>query len=121
MRQEQHGHARISRFGGRIVLGNNALIVPPGALDNEVDITATVPADTIAEIQLQPHGLRFELPVFLVFDASGCAIGGDDDDVPVAYVDDAGNILEWLEGRRSPSGRTVTAAIHHFSGYILAF
>lgn len=105
--------------GGTLVVGDNLLIIPPGALTDRVVIRGTVVADTVALIQFDPDGLQFRKPVGLVLDASGCDVDGYTPDI--VYVDDQGQVLERIEARYSNAWHTVAAPIEHFSGYAIAW
>lgn len=119
-RTAQSGHAVIGPEGGTLVIGRNRLIIPAGALGERVQLSGYVAADTIELVHLAPHGLRFLRPVRLLLDASGCGLS-DHPEVGVAYVDNAGSILEWIDATYDPHARVVSAPIEHFSGYLLAF
>jgi hypothetical protein len=110
----------VGTSGASIQVGNDRLIIPGGALSQSTTITATIPADTLADIHFEPHGLQFNKDVHLVLSTNGCSTGSDDPD-DIVYLDNAGNVLETLEGTFSGSGHTVTAKIHHFSSYAIAF
>jgi hypothetical protein len=102
-----------------LVVGDNLLIIPPGALTRRVVITGTVVADTVAMIQFEPEGLQFRKPAGLVLDATGCDIDSDTPDI--VYVGEGGQVLERIEARYSNAWRTVAAPIEHFSGYAIAW
>ena len=104
--------------GGRVVVGRNQLIVPAGALNRTVRITATVPDDDIAYVRFEPSGLVFRKSPLLVIDAAGCDIGHYAPDV--VYVKH-GEILERIDARYYPQYKVVAAPIDHFSGYALAW
>ena len=105
--------------GTSIHVGNDRLIIPGGALSEATEITATIPADTLADIQFEPHGLHFAKDVMLVLSTDGCSIG-EHGPMHVDYLDDAGNVLETLDGTFNGGSHTVTTKIHHFSSYAIA-
>jgi hypothetical protein len=109
--------AFIGPSGGTLRVGNNELVVPPGALTHSVMVRGEVPADTVASIRLFPEGLVFRRPAGLVLDAAGCDNPGGA--AKVLYLDDAGNILEEIDAYYSPSWKRVAAPINHFSRYAL--
>lgn len=119
-RPAQSGRSVIGPEGGTLVIGRNRLIVPPGALGERVQLSGYVTADTIELVHLAPHGLHFLRPARLLLDASGCGLP-ENSDLGVAYVDDAGTILEWIDATYDSRARVVSAPIEHFSGYLLAF
>lgn len=109
--------ALIGPAGGTLVVGNNKLIVPAGALTQPVMISGTVPAEPYAAIHFEPSGLHFRKPAGLVLDGSGCSVPPDG--VHVDYVDDEGNVLERIDATYSNLWRTVAAPINHFSVYAI--
>jgi hypothetical protein len=98
-------------------VGNNELVVPPGALLESVMLRGGVPADTIASLRLAPEGLTFRRPAGLVLDTEGCADPGSA--AKILYLDDAGNVLEEIEAHYTPWWKRVAAPITHFSRYAL--
>jgi hypothetical protein len=116
-RQAVEGSAVIGPSGGELIVGENRLIVPPGALIEPTLITGTVPADTIASIHFEPQGLQFRKPAGLVINARGC--GPVSDEPSVLYIDDDGNVLERINAVYSNWWRTVAAPINHFSVYAI--
>jgi hypothetical protein len=109
----------VGTSGASIQVGNDRLIIPGGALSDSTLITATIPTDTLADIQFEPHGLHFNKDVVLVLSTSGCNVGTQ---APshVDYLDNDGNVLETLDGTFHGGSHTVTTKIHHFSSYAIA-
>jgi hypothetical protein len=126
VRCEEHptwtGSAVIGPQGGQLLVGSSRVIVPPGALNKKVFITATMPAGEFITIrfEFQPHGLVFKKPAGLILNASGC-------DIPswsapdIVYLSDDGEILERINSYYSAYWHTVAAPIWHFSGYAIAW
>ena len=109
--------ALIGPSGGTLRVGNNELVVPPGALLETVMLRGAVPSDTIASIRLYPEGLTFHRAAGLVLDSQGCADPGST--AKILYLDDAGNVLEEIEAYYTPWWKRVAAPINHFSRYAL--
>jgi hypothetical protein len=111
--------ATVGASGAALQVGHDHLVIPGGALSESVQITATIPADTLADIELEPHGLHFSKDVMLVLSADGCRVG---EHAPrhVDYLDAAGNVLETLDATFNGGSHTVTTKIHHFSSYAIA-
>jgi hypothetical protein len=103
--------------GGILRLGPNALIVPPGALAEPVAIRAQV-VDTLAEIMLEPEGLRFRRPVILELDTRGCAVSAEQDP-ELLYLDDEGEARETIRGYLDEQKKRFSAPIVHFSVYAI--
>jgi hypothetical protein len=57
----------IGRAGGAISANGVMLVVPPGALDRNVEIMMTVPQGSALAVELEPHGLAFRRPAYLAF------------------------------------------------------
>ncbi|MDE3126734.1 MAG: hypothetical protein KGL38_01945 [Gemmatimonadota bacterium] len=114
------GSATVGVHGGVLRVGGDKLIIPGGALDTATLITATIPADTLADIQFGPEGLHFAKPVTLVMSTSGCSTGGR---TPhhVVYLDGDGQVLETLTAMPAAGGNGVVTWIGHFSSYAVAF
>lgn len=126
VRCERHptyvGSAEIGPRGGVLRVGSSRVIVPPGALNRKVFITATMPEGEFITIrfEFQPHGLVFRKPAGLILNAAGCNL--EDWAAPdIVYLSDDGEILERLDSYYSPFWHTVAAPIWHFSGYAIAW
>ncbi|MFN2567643.1 MAG: hypothetical protein ABR499_21825 [Gemmatimonadaceae bacterium] len=104
--------------GGVVTVGPHSLVVPPGALDRTVAITASTKAADHVGVDFQPEGLRFNYPAVLRLSYAHC------DRAPVlpkvVYVDDLLSILELLPTLNDPDNDRVTTRLRHFSGYALA-
>lgn len=111
--------ALIGPNGGQVAVGNNRLIVPPGALRDPTWIRMTVPESEGAVVELEPSGLVFKRPAGLQLDVEGCDVPPDF--VPdVFYVGHDGEIIERILAQYSNLWHTIAAAIDHFSGYIVS-
>ena len=113
--------AVIGPDGGTIRVGLHSLYVPPGALAENVEITATAPAGDRVELQLLPHGLQFERRTALRMSYAECgAVRGLL--LRIAYVDDdRRTILEVLPSIPNLLRREVYGTTDHFSSYMLAY
>lgn len=116
-REPSADSALIGPSGGTLRVGNNELVVPPGALLETVMLRGEVPTDTVASIRLYPEGLTFHRAAGLVLDAQGCADPGTA--AKILYLDDAGNVLEKIDAYYAPWWKRVAAPITHFSRYAL--
>lgn len=116
------GSATIGPRGGQLIVGSSRVIVPPGALNKKVFITATMPAGEFITIrfEFQPHGLVFKKPAGLILNASGCNIQ-DWQSPNIVYLGESGEILEYIDSFYSNYWHTVAAPIWHFSGYAIAW
>ena len=109
----------IGPYGGTLTIGDHQLIVPPGALSQYVLISGTRQSGSIAEVDFQPHGLRFAKPATLRLSYSNCTVSSGSVQ-RIVYVDDAKTILETPASLDDQRNDAVSAAINHFSGYAVA-
>lgn len=108
------GSATIGAEGGVLYVGQNVLIVPPGALTQKVTLTGTVPTGNSFTIDFQPHGLQFKKPAGLILDASACGNAPN-----VVYLDEQGGIAERITAIFSNWWHVIAAPLDHFSSYAL--
>jgi hypothetical protein len=108
----------IGPAGGVIRVGPHSLVIPPGALDRTVAITAATSAGQHVKVDFQPEDLRFKYRAVLTLSYAHC------DSRPllpkVVYVDNLLSILELLPSLDDQSRDRVTARLRHFSGYAIA-
>jgi hypothetical protein len=115
-REMAEGSAIIGPAGGVLQIGTHRLIVPAGALIEEVKISGTVPAGRPLEIDLQPHGLQFRKAAGLILDAASCV------DVPsIVYLIDEYTQGPPISATYSNWWMAIACPIWHFSGYMVAF
>ena len=109
----------IGAEGGIISVGRHRLVVPRGALRQNVTITAEQMPGTSNSVRFSPEGLHFERAAELTLSYENCL------DLPlpkrVAYTDEGLRILELLRSRDVQSKRTVTGSVDHFSRYAVAY
>ncbi len=106
--------------GGTLTFGTSLLIIPAGALQDTVTISATVPEGDASRVEFRPQGLQFMKPAGLLLDTSGCSYG-DTVAPSVVYLSESGAILETIPAVYDPHWHTIAAPIQHFSGYAIAF
>lgn len=109
----------IGPYGGSLTIGDHQLIVPPGALSQYVLISGTRQGGSIAEVDFQPHGLRFAKPATLRLSYDNCTVPNGSVQ-RIVYVDDAKSILETPPSLDDQRNDAVSAVINHFSGYAVA-
>jgi hypothetical protein len=107
--------------GGVINVGPHRLIVPAGALDSVVNITATVQSDTVNVVHFQPTGLQFQVPARLHMSYANCGVLGVILPHSVAYIDRSFNVLDLLPSLDDVFTQRVSAGLHHFSDYAVAW
>src|SRR5712691_7986261 len=120
----------IGPAGGFLQVGPHILAVPPGALDSAVTITAVAPSDTVSRVRLQPEGLTFQKPAFLLLSYANCSLFGSTapavdalaseqgrPQLRIAYVTDLLDILYYLPSLPDGESQTVIGLLRHFSDY----
>ncbi|HEY3934248.1 MAG TPA: hypothetical protein VGL65_06470 [Gemmatimonadales bacterium] len=105
--------------GGTITLGATSLVIPKHALSQLTHIVMLPALGKTVAVQFFPEGLTFSsnAPPTLTFNTD--CIGNPSND-QIVYTDDAGNILERLT-TTSRTAHTISAQIHHFSRYAVAW
>lgn len=121
--QQQYGIASrvIGPLGGSIQVNGHVLVIPPGALAQNVLITAEAPNDNYASVRFQPEGLRFAKQARLTLDYSFCPIGRLNLLKRVAYTSDSLDILSYLLSTDDLLRMQVSARLDHFSRYAVAW
>lgn len=109
----------IGRAGGTIVVGSHTLVIPRGALQRPVTITAEQMPGRTNSVRFQPEGLRFEKSAALTMSYSNCVelVAPKQ----IVYTDEGLSILELLKSRDTNRRQTVTAPVDHFSRYAVAW
>jgi hypothetical protein len=121
-RAAEYAAKRIGPKGGELKIGDHELVVPAGALDEEVEISASAPTGPRAELQFQPHGLTFKQPVEMRISYKGCILPeGDDPALSILYVGNGWRVLERLPTHDKKAAEAVTALTDHFSGYLVGW
>lgn len=111
----------VGSAGGTIDVGPHSLFIPPGALDDDVSITAVAPSVPRREVQFQPEGLKFKKGATLTMSYEKCSLVSRLLPKKIVYVDDDLNILELLLSIDLPLSQKVTGKVKHFSGYAVAY
>jgi hypothetical protein len=111
----------IGPAGGVLYVGPHRLIVPAGALDAPVTITAVAPSDSVNQVRFQPEGLTFAEPAYLTLSYANCNLLGSVVPKRIAYTTDALDILEFLPSFDNLWARRVTGRLEHFSTYAVAW
>jgi hypothetical protein len=117
--QRQYASKLIGPKGGKIDIGRHSLIIPAGALTEDVQISGTVISGLIAEVEFEPHGLQFARPVELDMDYSHCVVPAGAQQT-IVYIDNGFKLLEDRPSFDDDDLRNVQAWLDHFSGYAIA-
>ncbi len=110
----------IGPAGGTLHIGPHTLTFPAGALDSNVTIIGVAPSDSVRSVKLYPQGLQFD-DAWLTLNYNGCQQRPGQRVHRVAYIDDALNILYFVESYDQPGSSKVTAEISHFSRYAVGW
>lgn len=110
---------RIGPNGGRIDVGSHSIEIPAGALDAEVEITASVEPGPRTELEFAPHGLQFAKPVELSFDYSKCLVP-ESQALDIVYVGPGWRLLETMPSSDARGEQRIRALTDHFSGYMVS-
>jgi len=113
--------ATIGPWGGSVNVGPHTLVVPAGALSQNVTITATLSGNGVNAITFQPEGLQFAKPAYLTMSYANCNLLGKLLPKHIAYTNDSYQILEYLLSLDNLFAKRVTGQVHHFSHYAVAW
>jgi hypothetical protein len=112
--------AIIGPNGGTLHVGRHELVVPQGALDHEVLITAEAPTSSLLDVKFAPEGLTFLKSAQLTLSYKGC-VRPTEADFLVAYLGQGNQILELPPSIDDKADDEVEADIGHFSRYAVAW
>lgn len=109
--------------GGTIVMGAQRLVIPAGALNHTVTIIGEAPSDNVVSVRFQPEGLQFNpaRSPRLTLDYSSCGLVRNLLPKRIAYTTDRLDILSLLPSLDDLLHQRVSADIHHFSRYAVAW
>jgi hypothetical protein len=119
--QAAYASARIGPNGGALRVGPHTLVVPAGALDRTVTITAYAPRSQYNRVEFTPHGLEFDRPAYLTMSYANCDLLARLVPKRIAYVNDRLTILYLLESVDNIFTKKVTGRVDHFSEYAIAW
>lgn len=113
--------AVVGPAGGVLAIGPHRLVIPKGALDQQVTIIGDAPVGNVVSVRFQPEGLRFKYPAYLTLDYSHCGLVQNLLPKRVAYTSDQLDILSYLLSVDDLLNRRVTGQVKHFSRYAVAW
>jgi hypothetical protein len=105
--------------GGLITVGTHSLFIPPRALKTDVTITAEQVRGSTNSIRFSPEGLEFQYPAALTMRYDNCALVLLQK--KIVYTDEKLKVLEVLRSLDLFRSKSVSAPIHHFSRYAVAY
>jgi hypothetical protein len=105
--------------GGTIRIGKHYLVIPKGALRQNVRIKAEQMTGPTNSVRFSPEGLQFKKQAVLALNYQNC----QNVEVPkaVVYTTETFTVLEILKSLDLLKARIVTAPIDHFSRYAIAY
>jgi hypothetical protein len=114
----------IGPAGGEIMASGVTLQIPAGALSASTEITMTVPAGRFSEVQLAPHGLKFDVAFTLSLPIYGAQVtaarqGTLEGIYFLDTVAEDGSVAALELFALGWKGTQVTITSDHFSGYLL--
>ena len=118
---EASDEEQIGPAGGTLKFGPHRLVVPPGALDSVVLISAVATADSVVSVQFAPEGLTFSRPARLTLSYGVCPFVASLLPKRVVYTTDALELLELLISSDDAVHEKVSADLDHFSRYAVAW
>jgi hypothetical protein len=107
--------------GGTIRVGPHSLVIPAGALPTPTVITAVVVSGPVIAARFEPQGLQFEQTAYLTMSYANCGLFASLAPKRIAYTTDRLDILYYLVSVDDLVARQVTAELHHFSEYAIAW
>ena len=117
--KEEKDDQDIGPEGGTISVGYATLVVPAGAVPKRVHFSMHAVGNGNPAVQFKPEGLKFPADASPVLTFNTDCIGNPLT-ANIVYTDDHGKILERLI-TAALTAHTVSAEIHHFSGYAVDF
>jgi len=118
---EASGEDEIGPEGGTLKIGPHRLVVPAGALDSVVLISAVATADSVVSVQFAPEGLTFSRPARLTLSYGACPFVPTLLPKRVVYTTDALEMIELLLSSDDTVHEKVSADLDHFSRYAVAW
>jgi hypothetical protein len=107
--------------GGMIAIGPHQLVIPRGALQREVLITAAMTGDAASTVRFTPEGLQFQRAATLTLSYRHCPLVRSLLPKRIVYTTDDLRILELLRSIDFLWRKEVSAPIDHFSKYAVAY
>lgn len=111
----------IGPAGGQLSIGANKLVIPRGALSQNMLLTMERPMGDLVAVTFGPHGLNFLKKAHLTLDYGTCLVPPSAQLKIVYATDDGSQILEILSSLANKGHSTIAAPIEHFSSYMIAY
>jgi hypothetical protein len=113
----------IGPAGGSITAGPHTLVIPRGALSQDVTIRMAAPRDSVNSVRFYPEGLQFNSyrPAVLTMSYANCSLFTVLAQKKIVYTNENLRILNILLSLDNILRRTVTAPVEHFSRYAVAY
>ena len=104
--------------GGRLVLLDVILDVPPGAVDNDTTFSIDIPDINVFYNEFGTDGLVFNVPVTVTMSYRGADMSGvDESTIRLGWLNERTGAWEDMVCTVDLESKTVTGQLHHFSAY----
>jgi hypothetical protein len=107
-----------AQYGGTVSNGRVTLEFPPGALNEDTEITIDMLNDGTLGVELGPHGTQFNKPVVMSTDLHGTTAEGMSDQTSTLWWNELTQSYELQEGLFSGDANNSQSVLHHFSKYV---
>ncbi len=112
--------AEIGLAGGVLTHAAHRLVVPPGALNETLELSFSMPLSDTLTFDLGPHGTQFNVPVSLVFNYGNADLTAVNESLlQVYYYDPGTQIFEPIFTTVDTVNNVVIGYTNHFSRYAL--
>lgn len=120
LKSESASNIVSAEFGGSISNGWVTLDFPAGALNEDTEISISMPDPGKLIVELEPHGIQFNKPVGMTLNLNGTDAEGFSDDANLLWFNEDMGWWEILETDASQANQAKTF-LRHFSRYAGTF
>lgn len=106
-----------AQFGGSLSNGRVTLMFPPGALDQDTEITLIMDDNGLFVTDLSPSPLQFNVPVTMTFELDGTSAEGKSANTYIAWFNEAKGNWEIIDNLPPPNADKIRALVDHFSKF----
>ena len=103
--------------GGSVTCGLVTLVIPPGALSEDTEITIEIENPAILVADFGPDGLEFNTAVVMRWDLTGTSAEGEAQSTESLYFNETTQLWEEVNMLSPPDANTTETEIEHFSKY----
>ena len=106
-----------AEYGGTVSNGWITLEFPPGALNEDTEITIEMPDPNQLMVDLSPHGIQFNKPVVLTLELEGTDAAGQAQMTHLIWFNENMEWWEIMDGAGVNDANHSKSYLHHFSKY----